>query len=123
MINEKINYVELPAKDLAATKRFFSAAFGWEFTDFGPEYTAFSQSGINGGFYQSDLISSTRHGAALIVLYSKALEQSQERVTQAGGAIVKTIFSFPGGRRFHFTDPHGNEYAIWSDVNSVNSNS
>ena len=116
MTNEKINYVELPASNMEANKRFFIKAFGWSFTDYGPEYTAFSDSGINGGFYQSELKSTTQTGAALVVLYSRELEQAQARVVNAGGEIVKAIFSFPGGRRFHFTDPSGNEYAIWSDV-------
>lgn len=116
MMNKKINYVELPASNLEANKRFFIQAFGWSFTDYGPEYTAFSDSGINGGFYQSELKSTPETGAALIVLYSRQLEQAQNRVVKAGGEIVKEIFTFPGGRRFHFTDPSRNEYAIWSDV-------
>lgn len=61
--HEKINYVELPAKNLQATKDFFSKAFGWSFQDFGPEYSAFSNQGIDGGFFKSDLSSSTNNGA------------------------------------------------------------
>ena len=113
--HEKINYVELPAKNLQATKDFFSKAFGWSFQDFGPEYSAFSNQGINGGFFKSDLSSSTNNGAALIVFYSKDLEATQEKVKKANGVIVKPIFPFPGGRRFHFTEPSGNEFAVWSD--------
>lgn len=114
-IHEKINYVEFPAKDIENTKTFFSNAFGWTFTDFGPEYTAFSDEGIDGGFFKSDLTSSTENGSALIVFYSENLEQTQENIETADGTIVKPIFSFPGGRRFHFCDPNGNEYAVWSD--------
>jgi len=113
--NENINYIEFPAKDLELAKNFFSSVFDWQFTDFGPEYTAFTNSGINGGFFQSDLKSTTEAGAALIVLYSKDLEKSQNKIEKAGGSIVKAIFSFPGGRRFHFCDPNGNEFAVWSD--------
>jgi len=116
--HEKINYVEFPANDLEATKRFFTAAFGWEFVNYGPEYTAFSNEGIDGGFFKSDLTSSTANGSALIVFYSKALEQTQTKIENAGGSIIKPIFPFPGGRRFHFGDPNGNEYAVWSDVNA-----
>lgn len=116
--HEKINYVEFPAKNLEATKDFFTKAFGWSFVDYGPEYTAFSNEGLDGGFFQSNVSASTEHGSALIVFYSKDLEHTQTKIERAGGSIVKPIFSFPGGRRFHFTDPNGNEYAVWSDVNA-----
>ncbi len=114
--HEKINYVELPATDLAATKDFFSKAFGWTFEDFGPEYTAFSDQGLDGGFYKADLASSTSNGAALIVFFSHDLEATQQKIETANGVIVRAIFSFPGGRRFHFTEPSGNEFAVWSDT-------
>ena len=114
--HEKINYVEFPARDLKKTKRFFSDTFGWSFQDYGPEYIAFSGAGLNGGFYQSEQQSSTAQGAALIVLYSENLEATQQRIKSAGGTIVRPVFSFPGGRRFHFTEPSGNEWAVWSDV-------
>jgi predicted enzyme related to lactoylglutathione lyase len=114
--HEKINYVEFPAKDIAATKNFFSSVFGWQFTDYGPEYTAFSNAGLEGGFYKADLNASSEKGGALIVFYSEALESTQAKIEGAGGSIIKPIFSFPGGRRFHFTDPNGNEYAVWSDI-------
>jgi len=113
--HEKINYVEFPAKDLAGTKTFFESVFGWSFTDYGPEYTAFEDQGLDGGFFQSELASSTAKGAALIVLYSNRLEATLAKVEQAGGSIVKPIYSFPGGRRFHFTEPSGNEFAVWSE--------
>ena len=115
-INDKINYVEFPARDIEATKTFFTTVFGWGFTDYGPEYASFKDQGINGGFYKSDSTSSTGTGGALIVLYSDTLEDVQKRVEQAGGSILKPIFSFPGGRRFHFAEPSGNELAVWSDV-------
>lgn len=114
--HEKINYVEFPARDLEATKAFFSAVFSWSFVDYGPEYTAFSNAGIDGGFFKSDLTVSTKNGSALIVFYSKDLQQTQAKIEGAGGSITQPIFSFPGGRRFHFGDPNENEYAVWSDV-------
>jgi len=114
--HEKINYVEFPAKDIATAKTFFSQVFGWSFEDFGPDYAAFSNEGLNGGFFKSDLVASSVKGGALIVFYSKELENTQSKIEQAGGAIVRAIFSFPGGRRFHFADPNGNEYAVWSDI-------
>lgn len=113
--HEKMNYVEFPAKDLNATKRFFESAFGWSFTDYGPDYTAFSDQGLDGGFYKADLAATTATGSALIVFYSERLEETQAKVEKAGGKIVKPIFSFPGGRRFHFVEPSGNEFAVWSD--------
>lgn len=111
----KINYVELPARDLEATKRFFGEAFDWSFVDYGPEYVAFDNAGLDGGFFKSDRVATTENGSVLVVLYSAALEDTLARVTSAGGAILKDIFSFPGGRRFHFSDPNGNEYAVWSE--------
>ena len=110
-----VDYVEFPARDLQATKVFFSRIFGWSFQDFGPDYTAFSSEGASGGFYRSDLASSTERGAGLVVFYSDNLEAAQAAVEQAGGVICKPIFSFPGGRRFQFTEPSGNEFAVWSD--------
>ncbi|MEM6254726.1 MAG: VOC family protein [Cyanobacteria bacterium P01_D01_bin.156] len=116
--HEKINYVEWPARDLAATKAFFSQVFGWVFTDFGADYTAFSNQGLDGGFFKADLVSASSTGGALIVFYSQNLEATQTKIEQAGGTIVQPTFIFPGGRRFHFTEPSGNEFAVWSDVES-----
>jgi len=116
--HEKINYVEFPAKDIGATKTFFKEVFGWSFVDYGPEYTAFSNVGLDGGFFKSNLTSLTENGSALIVFYSCDLENTQSKIEGAGGSIIKPIFSFPGGRRFHFGDPSGNEYAVWSDLNT-----
>lgn len=114
--HEKINYVEFPSSDLEATKHFYTKVFGWSFQDFGPDYTAIQEAGLDGGFFKADLRSSTQNGSALIVLYSASLERTQAKVESAGGKIIKPIFSFPGGRRFHFEDPTGNELAVWSDV-------
>lgn len=111
----KLSYVEFPANDIEATKAFFVAVFDWSFTDYGPEYTSFSDQGLKGGFYQSDLKSLTENGGALLVFYSKNLEQTLNAVTHSGGTVVKPIFNFPGGRRFHFTEPSGNEFAVWSE--------
>lgn len=113
--HEKINYVELPAKDIGATKSFFESAFGWSFTDYGPDYTAFADQGLDGGFFRSNLNASTESGSALIVFYSENLEATQAKIENAGGSIIKPIFPFPGGQRFHFGDTNGNEFAVWSD--------
>ena len=113
--HEKINYIELPCRDIEATKAFFTTVFGWSFKDFGPRYSAFENAGMNGGFYKSSLSATTKNGSALVVFYSHNLQQTQLKIEQAGGVIVKPLFSFPGGRRFHFSDPGGNEYAVWSD--------
>lgn len=113
--HEKMNYVEFPARDIEATKIFFTKAFGWSFVDYGVDYTAFSNEGLDGGFYKSDLSASTEKGSALIVFYSQTLEQTQSKIIEAGGKIIKPVFTFPGGRRFHFSDPNDNEYAVWSD--------
>jgi len=115
-VHEKINYVEYPARNLAATKAFFEAAFGWAFVDYGPEYAAFSDQGLDGGFFRADLAASTDKGSALIVFYSKRLEETLGNVERAGGKVVKPIFKFPGGRRFHFTEPSGNEFAVWGEA-------
>lgn len=114
--HEKIDYVEFPARDIEATKKFFSQVFGWSFEDFGPDYTAFAGEGLDGGFYSADRVSSTENGSALIVFYSQELEITQSKILNAGGKITRPTFTFPGGRRFHFSDPSGNEYAVWSDV-------
>ncbi len=115
--HEKINYVEFPSKNLRETKDFFTKVFNWKFQDFGPEYTSFSDQGMDGGFFQSDKNSTTNTGAALIIFYSNNIEATQEKIIKAGGNILKPIFSFPGGRRFHFSEPSGNEFAVWSDQN------
>jgi len=112
MSHTKINYVELTASNLETVKEFYSLCFDWEFTDYGPDYTAFSNAGLEGGFAKSD---ATPASNVLLVLYNENLEAIQKVVQKHGGEIVQEIFSFPGGRRFHFTDPCGNEMAIWSE--------
>ena len=114
-VTGKIDYVEIPCRDLPATKAFFAAAFQWRFIDYGPEYAAFEDAGLDGGFFHSEQVASTASGSALVVLYSSELEATLEAVIAAGGTIAKPIFSFPGGRRFQFTYPSGNEFAVWSD--------
>ena len=111
----KINYLEIPALDLARTKAFFSTVFGWEFVDYGPEYMAIGNAGLDGGFFKADKVATTSTGSVLVVLYSSELETTLAKIQAAGGSIVQDIFEFPGGRRFHFTDPNGNEYAVWSE--------
>ncbi len=107
-----IDYVEFPASDTGPIKTFYGKAFGWRFIDYGPTYTAPAEAGIDGGF-QADAAEAP--AKPLIILYSHDLDASLQSVTNAGGAIAKPIFDFPGGRRFHFTDPSGNELAVWSD--------
>ena len=116
--HKKLNYVEFPAKNIPATKQFFEKAFGWTFEDFGPDYTAFTDQGLDGGFYRADLTSTAANGAALLVLLSDNLELSQANVELAGGKITKPIFIFPGGRRFQFIEPSGNELAVWSKIST-----
>ena len=104
----KIDYVELPGAGLPDTKAFYAQAFGWSFTDYGPGYAAFDQ-GLDGGF-----TTEPDPAKPLIILYARDLEAMQAKVSAAGGAVVRPIFAFPGGRRFHFRDPAGNELAVWS---------
>jgi len=113
--HHKINYIEFPAKDMYETKKFFAEVFGWKFQDYGPDYCAFFESGMDGGFFKSDQVSDSETGGVLVVLYSDDLDQSQKSIENAGGSIKKAVFDFPGGQRFHFCDPNGNEFAVWSD--------
>jgi len=108
----QIDYVEFAALDILKTKKFYSNLFGWKFEDYGPDYTSFQDGRLAGGFRKED--HAQAHGT-LIVLYAERLEDMEARVKSAGGAVMKPIFSFPGGRRFHFSDPSGNELAVWSD--------
>lgn len=107
-----IDYVELPGGAMPATKAFYGAAFGWTFTDYGPDYAAFTE-GVDGGF-QADQDEAGE--TPLVILYAHDLEAMAAKVSAAGGVITRAIFSFPGGRRFHFTDPAGNELAVWSEA-------
>ncbi len=117
--HEKLDYVEWGACDLAATQKFFIEAFDWSFAHYGPEYMAFANQGLNGGFYKSAQASTTATGGALLVFYSADLEATLAKVEAAGGQIVKPTFTFPGGRRFHFCEPSGNEFAVWSDFKAA----
>jgi len=112
MKNNHISYVEFKANDLEKIKKFYYQAFGWSFIDYGSNYVAFSESGLDGGFEKTD--ESVVNGV-LVVLYYQDLDSIKRKIIEAGGKISKDIFSFPGGRRFHFTDPAGNELAVWSD--------
>ncbi|HRP78410.1 MAG TPA: VOC family protein [Aquamicrobium sp.] len=108
----KLDYLEMQAGDgtLGAVKSFYAAAFGWRFTDYGPSYAAFAE-GLDGGFDGVAAVAAK----PLPVLYAHDLEKTLAAVTAAGGTVVKATFPFPGGRRFHFTDPAGNELAVWSE--------
>ena len=108
----KIDYLEMPVAsgDLAQTTAFYGAAFGWQFTPYGPQYSAFSE-GLDGGFDATP----EAVQKPLPVLYAADLEACHAAVIAAGGTVLREIFAFPGGRRFHFRDPAGNELAVWSE--------
>ena len=110
-IDNSINYIELPLIKNAETKAFYNQVFGWEFTDWGPTYISFSGAGVDGGFNGESDVSAP---GVLVVLYADDLTSKSEAVTGAGGKITKPIYTFPGGKRFHFLDPNGNELAVWS---------
>ena len=110
--DRRIDYIELPATNVAKTKRFYSDVFGWTFTDYGPDYTSFVDGRLAGGFAKADAVTP---GGPLLVIFAVDLAAAESAVRKAGGKIVKPVFEFPGGRRFHFTDPSGNELAVWSD--------
>lgn len=110
--DRRIDYIEFTTPNVEETKRFYQAVFGWEFTDYGPDYTSFGDGRLSGGFSAVPEVSS---GGPLVVIYARNLTEIESLVTQNGGKIVKETFEFPGGRRFHFTDPTGNELAVWSD--------
>jgi len=110
MKNNMIDYIEFWAKDLEETKAFYSQVFGWEFTDYGPNYTAFSAAGIDWGFEKKD---SEILNGALVVLWHNDLDEAKQNVISAGWKISIDTFSFPWGSRFQFLDPSGNELAVW----------
>jgi uncharacterized protein len=107
--HEQIQYIEFLTINLERAEKFYSASFGWTFQDYGPDYTAFEGDQIDGGF----TLGKPRKGSTLVILYSEKLEDTKAKIEKAGGKIVKDIFSFPGGRRFHFADLDGNELAVW----------
>jgi predicted enzyme related to lactoylglutathione lyase len=108
----KIFYIEFQASDLVKTKAFFETVFGWTFTDYGPDYTSFADGRIAGGFARSDKRSTMAAGGALTVICNQELEKILRLVRTNGGIITREIFSFPGGSRFHFVEPSGNELAV-----------
>lgn len=112
-LHHSIDYIEISVNDMAEARRFYSEAFDWEFNDYGPEYSGIRKPGGEAGGFL--LVDSVQVGGPLVILYSEDLETSLRRVREAGGRIVQEIFSFPGGRRFHFTDPSGNELAVWGE--------
>ena len=112
MPNLKIDYVELQTPQIADSKAFFAKAFGWEYVDYGSEYCSFEKAGLDGGL---EACEPGKQRAPLVILKADDLEAAQVEVEAAGGMVVKSIFSFPGGRRFHFREPGGNELAVWSE--------
>ena len=119
MNDVQINYIEFHSHDLEATKAFFTKAFGWAFTDYGPDYCDFKGEGIDGGFFKSEKMALPASGAPFVVFFSKHLEATLAGVEAAGGVISQEVMSFPGGRRFHFNEPGGNELGVWSDVTAA----
>ena len=110
----RIDYVEIPVADVPRARAFLEAMFGWTFREWGDDYLSFSDGRLNGGIRKSD--EPAPSSGVLLVFYSADLERDVERVQELGGKISQEIFSFPGGRRFHFVDPAGTEFAIWSDA-------
>ncbi len=110
--DRRIDYIEFPATDLAAIKEFYTRVFGWKFTEWGPDYISFEDGRLSGGFWRAG--TATRGGPS-VVMYATDLEGIEKQIREAGGNIVRPTFSFPGGRRFHFTDPSGNELSVWSE--------
>ena len=110
----RIDYVEIPVTDVPRARAFFEAMFGWTFREWGDDYLSFSDGRLNGGIRKSD--EPAPASGVLLVFYSADLERDVERVQELGVTISQEIFSFPGGRRFHFVDPAGTEFAIWSDA-------
>ncbi len=111
---KRIDYVEIPVTDLGRTRAFFEALFGWSFQAWGDEYMSFNDGRLDGGFRLAPEPAAA--SGVLVVFYSDDLERDVERVRELGATISQEIFSFPGGRRFHFVDPVGTEYAIWSET-------
>lgn len=110
----RIDYVEFPATDIEASKRFYAEVFGWKFTDYGSDYASFDDGRLKGGFWSSARPALEGRGV-LIVIYTTNLHAMAEKVARAGGSVIREPFDFPGGRRFEFTDPNGNKLALWSD--------
>ena len=112
-VHHEINYIELAVTDMDESKNFYAAAFDWAFNDYGPDYSGIrKQVGEAGGLRLEAEVST---GGPLVILYSKDLDATVARVRDAGGRITQEPFEFPGGRRFQFLDPSGNELAVWSE--------
>ncbi|NNF17487.1 MAG: VOC family protein [Gammaproteobacteria bacterium] len=112
---DTVDYVEIAVPDVQISRRFFEQLFSWKFTDYGPDYTAFDDGRLNGGFRTRDTGIQNATNDVLVVFYTRDLEAMVQKVEQLGGTICKPIFSFPGGRRFHFRGPDQIEYALWSE--------
>lgn len=112
----QIDYVEIPVTDIARARAFLEAMFGWTFREWGDDYLSFNDGRLHGGIRKSDQSAPAPGAGILLVFYSDDLERDVERVQELGASISQEIFSFPGGRRFHFVDPAGTEFAIWSEV-------
>jgi predicted enzyme related to lactoylglutathione lyase len=110
--DRRVDYIEFPAADIAKTKSFYGGVFGWKFTDYGPDYTSFEDGRLAGGFSKER---KAIQGGPLIVIYAHDLAKTEQAVRDAGCKISIETFPFPGGRRFHFIDPNGNELAVWSE--------
>ena len=110
-----IDYIEFPLSDVDATKAFYSAVFGWSFQDWGPDYLSFTGAGVDGGFNR-ELEPAAEGTGPAVVLYSDHLEDKVAAVDAAGGRVSKAAYSFPGGERFHFIDPNGNEVLVWRQI-------
>jgi len=110
--DRRVDYIEFLTTNIEETKKFYSEVFGWEFTDYGSDYTSFTDGRLGGGFA---LASEVAAGGPLVVLYATNLGEIEASIRESGGRIVRDPFEFPGGRRLHFTDPSGNELAVWSD--------
>jgi len=111
--DRQIDYIEFSATDLEATKKFYSQVFGWDFVDYGPNYTSFKDGRLAGGFKKAD---QPAPAGTLVVIFVEDLAAAEQRVKAAGGTITTETFSFPGGSRFHFSDPNGNELAVWHEA-------
>jgi predicted enzyme related to lactoylglutathione lyase len=115
-LHHSINYVELTVTDLDAAKAFYSKAFAWSFNDYGPEYSGIVATDGEGETGGLALAPEPRPaGGPLVILFSEALDATEQAITAAGGRVVEGPYEFPGGRRLHFTDPSGNELAVWAE--------
>jgi len=110
--DRRVDYIEFGATDLGRTKEFYEKVFGWRFQDYGPDYTSFQDGRLSGGFTKDAPV---RPANPLVVIYALQLDAIEAKIKQAGGKIARKPYAFPGGRRFHFTDPSGNELAVWTD--------